>query len=52
MVRMAMSRIGTTTGQGLAASPMRFSLIIRPQSAAGGCWPNPRKLRPAMRAME
>ncbi len=32
--------------------PMRFSLIMRPQSAAGGCMPKPRNDSAAMMPME
>src|SRR5262249_36623740 len=43
---------GSSTGQGWIAMPMRFSLIISPQSAAGGCRPNPMKLTAAMGPVE
>ena len=52
MVRMPMSSTGTTTGDGWMTRPMRFSLIIRPQSAAGGCRPKPRNESAAMRPIE
>src|SRR5918992_737627 len=43
---------GSTTPHGWpASSPCRFSLIMRPQSAAGGCRPKPRKLSAAITAM-
>ena len=52
MVRMPMSTTGTTTAHGWIVRPMRFSLIIRPQSAAGGCMPKPRKESAAMMPIE
>src|SRR6185437_9738452 len=48
----AMHAAGTTTAHGWIVSPVRFSLIIRPQSAFG-CWiPNPRKLTAATSAID
>ena len=43
---------GTTTAHGFKTSPIRFSLIMMPQFAAGGAWPNPRNESPAMMTME
>ena len=43
---------GSDTAQGLSGKPTRFSLIIVPQFAVGGGWPNPRKASPAMITME
>ena len=42
---------GSSTGHGWSISPFWFSLIISPQSAAGGWSPKPRKLSPATTAM-
>src|SRR6202008_1209687 len=50
IVRSAMAITGRMTGHGWIVSPFWFSLIISPQSAAGGCSPNPRKLSPATTA--
>ncbi len=50
IVSSAMAITGSSTGHGWIVSPFLFSLIIRPQSAAGGCSPKPRKLRPATTA--
>ncbi len=47
-----MAITGMTTPQGWISRPRRFSLIISPQSAAGGCRPKPRKLRAEMSAIE
>ena len=47
-----MARIGNTTPHGCEVMPRRFPLIIKPQSAAGGCRPNPKKLSPAISAIE
>ena len=52
MVNSAMRMAGMSTPHGLAIRPTRFSLIISPQLAAGGCRPKPRKLSPAMTSME
>ena len=52
IVRSAIASTGSTTPHGCTVRPCRFSLIIRPQSAAGGCRPKPRKLRPAMSPIE
>src|ERR1700761_1459483 len=51
-VRTAISPAGTMTAHGLTTSPIRFSLIIRPQFGVGGWSPKPRKLMPAMIRME
>ncbi len=40
-VRAAMRMTGATTAHGCTVMAMRFSLIIRPQSADGGCMPKP-----------
>src|SRR5262245_4641616 len=50
IVSRAMAITGSRTGHGCSVSPFWFSLIIRPQSAAGGCSPKPRKLSPATTA--
>src|SRR3954451_12556782 len=52
IVRSAIAITGMTTPHGWIVRPWRFSLIIRPQSAFGGCSPKPRKLRPAIRPIE
>src|SRR5215470_10643801 len=52
IVSRAISTAGTITAHGLSGSPLRFSLIIRPQLAAGGAWPKPRKASPAMITIE
>src|SRR5262249_60447059 len=51
-VSRAISTAGAITAQGLSCRPIRFSLIIVPQLAAGGGWPKPRKARPAMITIE
>jgi hypothetical protein len=43
---------GSSTAHGCTVIDSRFSLIIRPQSAAGGCSPKPRKLIAATRPIE
>ena len=52
MVRAAMRTTGAMTAHGCTVMAMRFSLIIRPQSADGGCMPKPRKERAAIMMME
>src|ERR1022692_504464 len=52
MVSSAISAAGTITAHGFTARPIRFSLIIVPQFAAGGGWPKPRKANPAMMTIE
>src|SRR5262249_42258556 len=52
IVSRAISTAGTMTAHGLSGRPLRFSLIIRPQLAAGGAWPKPRKASPAMITIE
>ena len=52
IVSTAISAAGTITAHGLRGSPLRVSLIIRPQLAAGGCCPKPRKDSPAMITLE
>src|SRR5215470_5137228 len=52
IVSRAISAAGTITAHGLSGRPARFSLIIKPQLAAGGCCPNPRNDSPAMITME
>src|SRR5215472_12618072 len=52
MVSKAISTAGAITAHGLSCRPIRFSLIIVPQLAAGGGWPKPRKARPAMITIE
>ena len=47
IVRAAIAAAGTITGHGCTLRPIRFSPIIRPQSAAGGWSPSPTKLRAA-----
>ena len=42
-VSTAIASTGSSTPHGWTARAMRFSLIIRPQSAVGGCMPRPRK---------
>ena len=41
IVSRAISAAGTITAHGLSARPLRFSLIISPQLAAGGACPKP-----------
>src|SRR5699024_5912444 len=48
MVSSAIAMTGSSTPQGWMDRAMRFSLIIRPQSAAGGCRARPRNGREAM----
>src|SRR5699024_2417741 len=43
MVKIAIAVTGSATAHGWMDMPWRFSLIIRPQSAVGGCSPIPRK---------
>ena len=50
IVSSAIAITGRRTGHGCSVSPFWFSLIISPQSAAGGCSPKPRKLSPATTA--
>jgi hypothetical protein len=52
IVSRAISAAGTITAHGLSGRPLRFSLIIRPQLAAGGAWPKPRKASPVMITIE
>ncbi len=52
MVSNAIMAAGMITAHGLRARPARFSLIIIPQLAAGGCWPKPRKASPDMMMIE
>src|SRR5204862_1694414 len=52
IVSSAIAITGMTTPHGWIVSPCRFSLIISPQSAAGGCRPKPRKLSPAISPIE
>src|SRR5215470_11674513 len=52
IVSRAISTAGTITAHGFSGRPLRFSLIIRPQLAAGGAWPKPRKASPAMITIE
>ena len=52
MVSSAIMAAGTITAHGFSGRPVRFSLIIIPQLAAGGCWPNPRKASPDMMMIE
>src|SRR5207244_9777966 len=52
IVSSAIAITGMTAPHGWIVRPCRFSLIIRPQSAAGGWRPKPRKLRPAIRPIE
>src|SRR5438445_4498185 len=42
-VSTAISVAGTTTAHGFSCSPIRFSLIMRPQLGEGGGWPKPRR---------
>ena len=44
---LAMASAGTITDRPPSASAPMFSRTSEPQSAAGGCTPSPRKLRPA-----
>src|SRR6185503_9252986 len=46
-VSRPMASTGRNTDHGWTVIARRFSLIIRPQSAEGGCRPKPRKLTPA-----
>src|SRR5205823_11080345 len=48
IVRSAIAITGITTPHGWTVRAMRFSLIIRPQSARGGWSPKPRKLSAAI----
>src|SRR5699024_5927821 len=48
----ASAMTGRSTAQGWVDRAMRFSLIISPQSAAGGCRPRPGNDREAMYAIE
>jgi hypothetical protein len=50
MVRSAIAMTGRITGHGWMVRPFWFSLIMSPQSAAGGWSPKPRKLSPATTA--
>ena len=52
MVRAAMRTTGAMTAHGWTVMAMRFSLIMRPQSAAGGCMPKPRNESAAIMMME
>src|SRR5215216_6570558 len=52
IVRSPMAITGSSTDQACTVMDSRFSLIIRPQSAAGGWRPKPRKLIPATRPIE
>jgi hypothetical protein len=47
-----MASTGRNTAHGCTLMDRRFSLIISPQSAVGGCSPNPRKLTAATSAIE
>ena len=47
-----MASTGSSTAHGCTVIESRFSLIIRPQSAVGGCSPKPRKLIAAIRPIE
>src|SRR5919108_733637 len=51
-VRTAIASTGSRTPHGMTAIDRRFSLIMSPQSAAGGCSPKPRKLIAAIRPIE
>ncbi|MNV61678.1 hypothetical protein D3C71_1541980 [compost metagenome] len=44
MVRVAMATAGASTAGAPAQRPSMFSRTSEPQSASGGCTPNPRKL--------
>jgi hypothetical protein len=52
IVSSAISAAGTITAHGLSGRPIRFSLIIDPQFAEGGCCPRPRNESPAMITIE
>lgn len=52
MVRRPIASTGRTTGHGWTVSPLRFSLTISPQSAAGGWSPKPRNESDAISAIE
>src|SRR5579862_2148790 len=52
IVSSAMAMTGSTTPHGWKATAKRFSLIISPQSEAGGWMPSPMKFRAAIRPIE
>ena len=52
IVNSAMASTGSSTPHGWTVTASRFSLIIRPQSAVGGCMPRPMKLSAAITPME
>src|SRR3984893_14740212 len=51
IVSRPIASTGSATPQGEGRMPSRFSLIIRPPSARGGCRPKPRKESPLIRAI-
>ena len=51
-VSRPMAATGSSTPHGCTLIASRFSLIISPQSAVGGCSPKPRKLIAATRPIE
>src|SRR5690606_14620336 len=52
IVSSAIASTGNSTPAGSSDSAMRFSLIMRPQSAAGGCIPKPRNDSDAIAPIE
>src|SRR5699024_7795705 len=52
IVSTAIAATGRMTPHGWMLSAIRFSLIMRPQSAVGGCMPSPRKDRDAIEPIE